>query len=54
MLEANGALDDAPEPLNEPAWTAWLARVKLSDVNEGDLLDAAAYEAVVKEEAAKA
>ena len=43
----NGALIDNPALLNENPYDAWL--IKVSDVSEtGELLDAAAYEAVCK------
>ncbi len=47
----NGALIDNPALLNEDPYDAWL--IKVSDVSEtGELLDAAAYEAVCKSEEA--
>lgn len=47
----NGALIDNPALLNENPYDAWL--IKVSDVSEtGELLDAAAYEAVCKSEEA--
>lgn len=47
----NSALIDNPALLNENPYDAWL--IKVSDVSEtGELLDAAAYEAVCKSEEA--
>ena len=47
VVEANGALDDAPEKINEDAYAAWLFRIRPSDAGElASLLDAAAYEKV--------
>lgn len=46
VVEANGALDAAPEMLNrEPYGEAWMLRVKLADPMPAGLLDAAAYAA---------
>jgi len=45
VTEANGALGDAPETVNEaPEGAGWFAKLKLSDKSELDgLMDAAAY-----------
>jgi glycine cleavage system H protein len=45
IVEVNTALSDKPEAINEdPYGEGWLARVKLADPSEKDvLLDAAAY-----------
>jgi len=45
VTEANGALADAPETVNEdPEGAGWFAKIKLSDAGELDgLMDAAAY-----------
>lgn len=44
VLEANAALDAAPELLNrEPYGEAWMLRVKLADPMPAGLLDAGAY-----------
>lgn len=45
ITEANGALADAPETVNEaPEGAGWFAKLKLSNVSELDgLMDAAAY-----------
>lgn len=52
VVAVNEALVDAPETLNESAFTdGWIAKLKLSDASELDgLLDANAYEATVAEE----
>lgn len=54
VTEANAALEDAPEQINEAPWTAWIARIRADGIDEGTLLDAQAYEAVVKAEEADA
>ena len=54
VVEANEELDGTPEQINEAPWTAWIARIKVRDMNEGELLDAVAYEAVVQAEEAEA
>lgn len=53
IVEVNGALDGAPETVNEDAYGAgWIIKVKLSDVAQVDaMMDAAAYEAYLAEEA---
>jgi glycine cleavage system H protein len=53
IVEVNGALDGAPETVNEDAYGAgWIIKVKLSDVAQVDaLMDAGAYEAYLAEEA---
>jgi glycine cleavage system H protein len=45
VVEVNGALDDAPEKINEdPYGEGWLVKVKLSDPGEADsLLSGADY-----------
>lgn len=45
VLEVNGALDSAPETLNQdPYQNGWMLKVKLADpASAGTLLDAAAY-----------
>lgn len=45
VTEANAALADAPETVNEdPEGAGWFARLKLSDASQMDgLMDAAAY-----------
>lgn len=49
VVEVNEKLDDEPEYINEDAYDAWIAKIKLSDKGElENLLDAAAYEAGIK------
>ncbi len=52
ILEVNEPLVDAPETINEdPYDEGWMVRIEMSDLSELDqLLDAAAYEAYIKEE----
>ena len=46
VVEANEALEDQPELINEDAYENWIIKVELSDASELDnLMDAAAYEA---------
>lgn len=50
VVEINGALEDAPELLNEDPYTNWIIKVRLSDASEIDaLLDAAAYGKICEE-----
>ena len=52
VTEVNEALTSAPETINSDANKTWLLKLTLSDPEElQDLLDAAAYEAYVAEEA---
>lgn len=49
VMVVNGSLEDAPEKINETPYEAWL--FELADYSgEGELLDAAAYEAFCAEE----
>jgi glycine cleavage system H protein len=51
VLEVNEDLATAPEKINSDAHAAWILKVDITDAAEvGQLLDAAAYEAFVKEE----
>ncbi|MFY9330009.1 MAG: glycine cleavage system protein GcvH [Georgfuchsia sp.] len=51
VIEANGAIVDAPEGVNTDAYGAWLFRIKPSNPAEYDaLLDAAAYTKVAEGE----
>ena len=54
VTEANVALEDAPETLNSDPWDTWIARIRVTDLNEAVLLDHVAYEALVKAEEEKA
>lgn len=49
ICEVNEALEDAPEALNEDPYGAWIIKVE-NVTGEGELLDAAAYEAHCAEE----
>lgn len=53
VVEVNDELTDAPQTINEDAYGAgWIAVIELSDESElKDLLDAAAYEKLLAEEA---
>lgn len=50
IVGVNGALDDAPETVNEdPHGDGWLVKIKISDASELDgLLDAAAYQSHIE------
>jgi glycine cleavage system H protein len=52
ITEVNLDLEEEPEKINQDAYgTGWLIKVKPSDLDEFDeLIDAAAYEALVAEE----
>lgn len=51
VTAVNEELAKAPEKINTDAHAAWILKLELSDPSEVDsLLDAAAYEAFVKEE----
>jgi glycine cleavage system H protein len=44
VLEVNQAVVDAPELVNEDPYSAWLIKIKLSDITEPDsLMDAEVY-----------
>ena len=50
VVEVNEELEDAPEKVNEDAFAAWIIKVEMSDASElGDLMDAAAYKAMIGE-----
>jgi len=51
VVEANSELASAPELLNSDPYTAgWMLRIRIEDAGQlGDLLDAAAYEALTAE-----
>jgi glycine cleavage system H protein len=45
VLEINEKLDDEPEYMNENAYDAWIAKIKIKDMSEVDeLLDSNDYE----------
>lgn len=49
VVEVNGALEDAPELINEDAFANWIIKVEMSDKSELDsLMDAAAYSEIAK------
>lgn len=51
VLDVNASLADHPEAVNEdPYGKGWLIKIKLTGGLAGDLLDAAAYEALVSAE----
>jgi glycine cleavage system H protein len=53
VTEVNSALDDDPGAINEDAYEAWISRVRVTDDAQGetgDLLDKAAYEAILPED----
>jgi glycine cleavage system H protein len=51
VLEVNEELATAPEKINSDAHASWILKVEITDPAEVEqLLDAAAYEAYVKEE----
>ncbi|BDU69416.1 glycine cleavage system H protein [Geothrix oryzae] len=51
VLDVNASLADHPEAVNEdPYGKGWMVKIKLTGGLAGDLLDAAAYEALVSAE----
>lgn len=53
VIAVNAELADAPEKVNEDAYSAWMFRVKPADTAELDtLLDAAAYQKIADAEKA--
>ena len=51
VVEANEALEDTPELINQDAFQNWIIKVELSDEDElGNLMDAAAYQAFCEKE----
>ncbi len=52
VVAVNAELESAPEKINQDAYTAWLFRLKPTNLGEMDtLLDAAGYEKLIAEEA---
>ena len=50
VVAVNEELEDAPEKINEDAYTNWIIKVEMSDPSELDaLMDAAAYKAHIGE-----
>ncbi|WP_447896104.1 glycine cleavage system protein GcvH [Vreelandella sp. GE22] len=51
VIEVNDALEDAPETVNEaPYEGGWIMKVRVSDQDFDDLLDADAYQATLADE----
>lgn len=49
VIAVNEALEDAPELINEDAYSAWIIKVEMSDASELEtLMSAAAYAEVAK------
>ena len=49
VVEVNPALKDHPEAVNSAPHDSWMVKIRLSSASGEGLLDAAAYEALVKE-----
>jgi len=49
VVEVNPALKDHPEAVNSAPHETWMVKIRLSAAAGEELLDAAAYEALVKE-----
>ncbi|NLM06679.1 MAG: glycine cleavage system protein GcvH [Tissierellia bacterium] len=49
ITEVNEELEDEPGLLNQDAYANWIVKIKVSDPDTSDLMDAAQYEAFVKE-----
>ncbi|MGN0790314.1 MAG: glycine cleavage system protein GcvH [Christensenellales bacterium] len=47
IIAVNGALEDAPEMINDDAFDAWFVEVEITALSD-KLLDAAAYEKICK------
>ena len=50
VVEINEELDATPELLNQDPYEQFIVAVKVTDVNEADLLTAEEYEALLAEE----
>ncbi|WP_447528811.1 MULTISPECIES: glycine cleavage system protein GcvH [unclassified Vreelandella] len=51
VIEVNDALEDAPETVNEAPYDGgWIMKVRVSDQDFDDLLDADAYQATLADE----
>lgn len=49
VVETNEALEDNPELINEDAYSAWIIKIRLSDVSELDaLMNAEAYKNITE------
>ena len=53
VIEGNEELTDAPEKINGSPWETWIARVRVTEINEEKLMDAEAYEALILSEGSK-
>ncbi len=49
VVEVNEALDETPELLNQAPYEQFIAAVKVTDINEAELLSAEEYEALLQE-----
>ncbi len=53
IVEANYAIEDEPEKINEAPWETWFVKIEMADPSELDkLLDKDAYDEFCKEEGA--
>ncbi len=53
IVEANYAIEDEPEKINEAPWETWFVKIEMADPSELDkLLDKDAYDQFCKEEGA--
>jgi glycine cleavage system H protein len=50
VIEANADLEDTPEKINEAPWETWIVKVRVANVDEGKLMDADAYQALLQAE----
>ena len=49
VVETNGELEDAPEKINEDAFSAWIIKIQMSDKSELEkLMDAEAYSKIIE------
>ncbi len=49
VVAVNPHLKDHPETVNSAPHDTWMVKIRLTDRAAGELMDAAAYEALVKE-----
>lgn len=49
VVEVNEALDETPELLNQAPYEQFIAAVKVTEINESELLSAEEYEALLQE-----
>ena len=51
VIKINPELESAPEKINEDSYSAWLYKLKPSNIEDlNDLLDAAAYQKILENE----